>query len=221
MGGERGRLETDGPPGRGHGAGVVLAMIPPTWSQYNTRKADNLEIVPWVFWDSATFTSASTTSLTFFNSVQATLDLGNMTVASMLPSPYAFLLRVPRFFIKASMWTISQTATATTQTSGFNDAALLGNTGVFTLTIGNKSTFQAPLWMVCAGGGAAGPVVDGGATAANLISGYGQVGSPDPRSVLTLWQPLVIVSAINFNVTVTWPAGPVAISFQRRRWPVN
>ena len=50
-----------------------------------------------------------------------------------------------------------------------------------------------------------------GATAANLVSGYGQVGGTDPRQVLTLWQPLVIDSAMNFNVTVAWPAGAVTV----------
>lgn len=187
-------------------------MIPQEWGSFNTRVANGLEIVPWTLWDTVTYTSGTTTRATLFNAVRATKDLGNMAIASMLPNPYAFLCRAPRFFIKGRYWTVSQSATAAAQTGAFDDAQLLVRTGVFEFTIGNKMAFEAPLWMVTAGAGANGSAVAAGATAANLVSSYAQNGAADPRAALSFSKPLVIDSAINFNVTLSWPAAAVTLA---------
>ncbi len=196
----------------GDWTGVVLAGVPGIWAQYNTRKADGSDIVPWVYWDTNTYTSGTTTISTFFGTARPNgNDLGNMPMAGTLPNPYSFLVRVPRFFIKGQVWARNQAATGAANVGGLNDAQLLGRTGVFTFTIGAKVVFQSPLWMVSAGGGAFGYLADAGAAATNVAVSYGQVGGVNPRDVLTLWRPLVIDSVINFNVTLSWPAGAVTL----------
>lgn len=187
-------------------------MIPAEWSAYNTQVSGGLEVVPWVFWDTATYTSATTTSMTLFNAVRATTDLGNLQIASALPNPYAFLVRGVRFFQKGVVFDTNQAATATAQTGAFSDVVLLCNTGVFEFTIGNKTEFQAPLWMITAGGGAFGQMANAGATAANIIAQYAQNGVPDPRAANSLSKPLVIDSVINFKVVLSWPAGAVTLA---------
>jgi hypothetical protein len=193
------------------GEGAVIAILPMMWSAYNTRTPDGLEIVPWNLWDTITYTSGTTVRAALFNAVRATRDLGNMTVASMLPNPFGFLARGIRFFIKGQVWSINQAASDAADTGGLNDAQLLGRTGVLSLTIGTKEAFVAPLWMITAGGGAAGPLAVAGGEATNVSTSFGQIGIPDPRAAYTFARPLAIDSAINFDVVLSWPAGAVTL----------
>jgi hypothetical protein len=53
-------------------------------------RATDLEAIPHVLHDVQAFTTAATTVLTFFQAVQATVDLGNMESAGQLPEPQFF-----------------------------------------------------------------------------------------------------------------------------------
>lgn len=199
--------------GMGGASKYGLAALPMIWGDYNTRTAEGADIVPWVYWDTVTYVSGTTQQAVFFGTARPGIsDLGNMPLASTLPNPYSFLVRVPRFFIKGQVWSVSQASTGAADTGGLNDAALLGRTGVFTFTIGSKTVFQAPLWMVSAGGGAWGPVCVAGGEAVNVSTSYGQIGGVNPRDVMSLWKPLCIDSMINFNVACNWPTAAVTLA---------
>jgi hypothetical protein len=126
-----------------------------------------------------------------------------MEVAFQLAAPKAFLIRAIRFFVKQR----PQVVTTTTplpgaQAGAFDDVAQLINTGVFSLTIGNKVYNLEPLWCLTSGAGAFGVI----ATGSTSSQSYAQNGLPDPRAVNTLSKPLFIGPQINFTARIDWPA---------------
>lgn len=185
--------------------GDYAGNFPREYAAYNTQYANQLETIGWQWWDTQTFVSGTTTSLTQFFNVRATPDLGNMEVAFQLAAPKAFLIRAIRFFVKQRPSTISPVTSP--QTGNFDNIAQLINTGVFTFTIGNKQYAQNALWTLTAGGGASGAMAAANSTvAASNYFDYAQSGIADPRAVYTLAKPLFIPPQMNFNAVVTWPA---------------
>jgi len=183
--------------------GVYTGYYPPQYGQYNTQFQGNIETIGWKWWDTQTFTSGTTTSLTQFFNVRGTTDLSNMEVAFQLAAPKAFLVRAIRFFVKQRPQVVTTgTPLPATQAGAFDDIAQLINTGVFQLTIGNKVYNLEPLWCLTAGGGAWGVL----ATGSTSSQSYAQSGISDPRAVNTLSKPLFIGPQINFTAQITWPA---------------
>jgi len=187
--------------------GDYAGNFPREYEAYNTQYAGQLETIGWQWWDTQTYISGTTTSLTQFFNVRATPDLGNMEVAFQLAAPKAFLIRAVRFFVKQRARGISP-STVGANAGAFDNIAQLINDGVFVLTIGNKQYTQNALWTLTAGGGAAGVMAaNGGAASGNgMLNDYAQSGIADPRAVYTLAKPLFIPPQMNFNGVVTWPA---------------
>ncbi len=186
--------------------GDYAGNFPREYMAYNTQYANQLETIGWQWWDTQSYVSGTTTSLTQFFNVRATPDIGNMEVAFQLAAPKAFLVRAIRFFVKQRPRLVSPAAAAP-QTGALDNVAQLINTGVFTFTIGNKQYSQNALWTLTAGGGAAGVMaMANGATVASNYADYAQSGIADPRAVYTLAKPLFIPPQMNFNAVVTWPA---------------
>lgn len=187
--------------------GDYAGNFPREYQAYNTQYANQLEVIGWKWWDTQSYVSGTTTQLTQFFNVRATPDAGNMEVAFQLAAPKAFLIRAIRFFVKQRVRMVSP-VTSAPQTGAIDNIAQLINTGVFTLTIGNKQYAMEPLWCLTAGGGAYG--VMAAANSANLATAnyfdYAQNGVPDPRAVNTLSKPLFIPPQMNFNASVTWPS---------------
>src|SRR5215831_11325889 len=178
--------------------GIYSDYYPPEYAAYNTQYKGNIETIGWKWWDTQTFTSASTTSLTQFFNVRATLDLSNMEVAFQLAAPKAFLIRAIRFYVKQRPTAITLAAVGgvNIETGLFDDVAQLINLGVFQLTIGNKTYNMEPMWCLTAGGGAYGILTTGS---------FAQSGIADPRAVNTLSKPLFIGPQINFTARIDWP----------------
>lgn len=178
--------------------GVYTNYYPPEYQQYNTQYKGNIETIGWKWWDTQTFTSASTTSLVQFFNVRSTPDLSNMEVAFQLAAPKAFLVRAIRFFVKnrPTAITLSAVGGVNIETGFYDDVVQLTNLGVFQLTIGNKVYNLEPLWCLTAGGGAYGILTTGS---------YAQNGIPDPRAVNSLSKPLFIGPQINFTARIDWP----------------
>ncbi len=186
--------------------GDYAGNFPREYQAYNTQYANQLETIGWQWWDTQSYVSGTTTSLTQFFNVRATPDIGNMEVAFQLAAPKAFLVRAIRFFVKQRPRMVSP-VTAAPQTGAFDNIAQLINTGVFTFTIGNKQYAQNALWTLTAGGGASGAMAAANSTvAASNYFDYAQSGIADPRAVYTLAKPLFIPPQMNFNAVVTWPA---------------
>ncbi len=183
--------------------GIYSDYYPPQYADYNTQFKGNIETIGWKWWDTQTFTSATTVSLTQFFNVRASLDLSNMEVAFQLAAPKAFLIRAIRFFVKQRPFRATSPSPATQQIGLFDDVAQLINTGVFQLTIGNKVYNMEPIWCMTAGGGAYGILTDGSTTG---TTSYAQNGMPDPRAVNSLTKPLFIGPQINFTARIDWAA---------------
>jgi hypothetical protein len=176
--------------------GVYTGYYPPEYAAYNTQFQGNIETIGWKWWDTQTFTSGSTTSLTQWFTTRSTLDLSNMEVQFQLAAPKAFLVRAIRFYVKQRPSGITASGNPVVETGVFDDVAQIINLGVFQFTIGNKVYNMEPLWCLTAGGGAYGILTTGS---------YAQSGLPDPRAVNTLSKPLFIGPQINFTARIDWP----------------
>jgi hypothetical protein len=187
--------------------GIFTNSYPREYEQYNSQYGGQIESIGWKWWDTQTYVSAATVNLGQWFNLRATPDLSNMEVAFQLAAPKAFLIRAIRFFVKQRPRSVARAAATNPQTGAVDNIAQLINTGVFTLTIGNKQYNQEPLWCLTAGGGASGIIGAEGATAdPGAMSDYAQNGIADPRAVNTLAKPIFIAPQINFSATVTWPA---------------
>ena len=167
--------------------------------KYGTALAQS-QVINWIWYDTLTYTSTTTTLLTFFNAVRATQDLGNMELAGTLANPKAFLIRAIRVYFK------TQPAIVTAVPSIANDVARLINNGFAQLTIGNKNYGTWPLVALPGGAGVYTEIAGAGAEATDEFLSYGASGPPDPRAVYALTQPLMIDPQINFQFTLNWAA---------------
>lgn len=175
---------------------------PPAYERYSTQYGGALETIGFSLYATAVYTSTTTTVMTFFTTVAATIDLGNLQIAGALAAPNAFLVRAIRFYTRQRPWNITQAATGNVQTGVLDDLTQVLNTGTLILTVGAKNYGQWPLWMITAGGGA---VAQG--TAGVTVNSSGVTnGSPDPRAVYSLAKPLFIAPQIAFKVDVQFPA---------------
>jgi len=184
--------------------GIFTDSYPREYEAYNTQYGGQIESIGWKWWDTQTYTSGTTTALTNFFNVRATPDLSNMEVAFQLAAPKAFLVRAIRFFVKTRPQAATLPAAGNPSLGVYDNVAQLINTGVMSLTIGNKTYDLEPLWCLTAGGGAFGAMAGGASTTVNYD--YAQNGMPDPRAVNTLSKPLFIGPQINFNARIDWAA---------------
>jgi len=76
--------------------------------------------------------------------------------------------------------------------------------GWFDLIVGHKSYYQAPLHFVTLGGGFGVQQAAWGLDAA-VVANWG---TPDPRNMLTLRNPVAIKESEAFRVEVHWPSAP-------------
>jgi hypothetical protein len=187
--------------------GIFTNQYPAEYERYNSQYGGQIEAIGWKWWDTQSYVSGTTTQLPGWFNVRATQDASNMEVAFQLAAPKAFLCRAVRFFVKQRPRSIARAASTNPNTGALDNIAQLINTGVWSLTIGNKVYNMEPLWCLTAGGGAAGVLALQGATAdpGGAID-YGQNGIADPRAVNTLSKPIFIAPQINFTALVSWPA---------------
>lgn len=183
-------------------ANQINNPIPPEWENYVTQSPVALEVIQDTLYDTLTYTSASTTSLTFFVESIATVknDITNLQQPGMLPNPESFLVQAVRIFVK---WT--PTSAATLAANVANDIALLFNTAILTLKFGNKTYGPFPAWMMSAGGG---PDIRLSANATPpIITSYAQLGGP----LWALFPSLMIAPLQAFQAVLSWPTAAVTL----------
>lgn len=179
---------------------------PAEYKQYDTQYQGAKEVIGWNWYDTVTYVSGTTVTLTLFTTARATLDLSNMEVTGQLAAPKAFFCRSIIWYLKQRPRSVARAAATAAQTGAIDNIAQLSNTGVLSITIGQKLYGQYPIWRLCSGGGAFGAFGAEGATAdPGAQSDWATLGIPDPRAVFTLAKPLFIAPQINFNVVLTWP----------------
>lgn len=184
--------------------------IPQEWLSYVTQTGLNLEIVPSMLYDTASYTSATTTDLIFFTTARATEDLSNLKSPSMLPNPQSFLIQNINIYFR----TIPNLA-ATAAAAEVTDMISLVNTGIFKLIIGTKQYGPYPLWKLPSATYVRSSVT--GTFAAPLFFNYGQLDGP----LYPLFPNLMIAPLQNFEVHLQWPAGAVTLGAPTSPLPIQ
>lgn len=127
-----------------------------------------------------------------------TLRDTNMSVPGQLPGGFTMDVRAIAVVIGAETPTIAA------------DLLKIAMGGVLVFTVGQKVQHQQPLIKLPGGAGITGAVATTATT--TTLQGWNH-GSADPRAVYSITvTPIIIEPSINFDVTLLWPSGGVAVS---------
>lgn len=158
------------------------------------------EATPWVFYDTQTYTSAATTTQTFFATQQNDRTLSNLLQAGALTDPQYFEIFNLGFDVLAD----ASTNAAATELGILDDIQKLMLVGrpIFTLTISDKNYGPFPLRFLHTSGGAVG--MGWGTVAASASFEYANNSLPDGG---WNWRGSVVIPPkVGFSVTVQWAA---------------
>lgn len=180
-------------------------MIPAAWKQYNTQDPNGFELAHFQAWFDRTYTSATTTTLNFFDQPLATDDL----YTNVFPYQNSILVKALGLFVKTNVRSESVVAPAATQTGLFNDIVTLVNTGILTITLGKKQWGPFSLAKLNPGAGVFGFQATGNTAA---LYQYAQVGFPHTEAAFRLSVPFVIPAQSQARVQMAWPAGAVTLT---------
>jgi len=160
------------------------------------------EVIPWILYDTQTYTSASSTTLAFFQSVQTDKSLGNMEGAGQLPDPQFF--EIYRIGMDILFRPSFSTATVNPATGPLDDIAqlVLSGRGNFILAISNKNYGPFPLSFLHGSGGPTG-FMSGTYVATNERE-YANNGIFDGGYPLN--GALVLPPKVGFSIVINWPA---------------
>ncbi len=184
-----------------------------TWGQLQRSIAPMLpgepERIPWQWFDTATYTSGTTTQLDFFQTVQTDRVLGNMQAAGQIPAPMYFdLHHIGVFFNLRPSGVADAAPVAAIQVGTLDDIQQL-LLGVIRLDVAQKTYWEAKIGQCPPGIGAFGGVMPTGSSAATTIdvTSWGTNGIPDLRNRNNFWGDLTLPHNQNFLVRMNWTAG--------------
>lgn len=165
------------------------------------------EVIPWIWFDTNTYISGTTTQMDNFQSVPTDRTLGNMQAAGQIPAPMYYDLYHLSTYLNVAPTALAIAVTLTPLTGAVQDVHNL-IIGAFELKIAQKEYFQGKIYMCPAGGGMNARVAAYGTlTAPNAQSVQtAQNGAPDPRSRNNFWGGLTIPHNQNFLVRYNWSA---------------
>lgn len=157
----------------------------------------NMEAVAWTAYDTATYTSAATTNLTFFTTTRGTPQLSNLSPAGQFPNPQFFRLQ------SASLDIMVEPANAQTVWRDvyrilFGQLVTDGAPS-WTFTLANKTYGPFPVSMLH---GTGGPTGFGYSTAAAVGAEYANNSFPDGG--FSFGNSILIPPQQAFQVTTTW-----------------
>lgn len=156
------------------------------------------EACPWVFYDTQTYTSAVTTTQTFFATQQNDRTLSNLLQAGALTDPQYFEI----FNLGFDVLQDASVNAAATEVGILDDIQKLMLVGrpIFTLTISDKNYGPFPLRFLHTSGGAVG--MGWGTFAAPVSIEYANNSLPDGG---WNWRGSVVIPPkVGFSVTVQW-----------------
>ena len=165
------------------------------------------EVIPWVWFDTATYVSGVTTQLDFFQTLQTDKVLGNMQAAGQIPAPMYYDVYHLSTYLNVAPSSLAVAATLTPLTGALQDVHNLV-IGAVSLQIAQKAYFEGKIYMCPAGGGVNPFIATAGTFAAPLIQAvsFGQNGVPDPRARNNFWGGITIPHNQNFLVRNNWSA---------------
>ena len=165
------------------------------------------EVIPWVWFDTNTYTSATTTQMDNFQTVPTDRTLGNMQAAGQIPAPMYYDLYHLSTYLNVAPSALAIAATLTPLTGAVVDVHNL-IIGAVSLQIAQKVYFEGKIYM-CPSGGGVNPffAAYGTLTAPQgQAVQFGQNGVPDPRARNNFWGGITIPHNQNFLVRYNWSA---------------
>lgn len=164
------------------------------------------ERIPWTWFDTLTYTSGTTTTLDFFQSVNADKNLSNMVAAGQIPSPQFFDLYQCSIAYLIPV-TSSGIVAAPTATGAVTDVRNLSN-GAVNFQVASKDYWQGPqLALPCGGGPEAVVSISGTYAAPNQVQKeFANNGIPDLRNRYSFWGDITLPHNQNFLWRLTWSA---------------
>lgn len=164
------------------------------------------ERIPWTWFDTLTYTSGTTVTLDFFQTVNADKNLSNMVAAGQIPSPQFFDLYQCSiaYLIPA---TSSGIVAAPTATGAVTDVRNLSS-GAANFQVASKDYWQGPqLALPCGGGPEGGIAIAGTYAAPNQVQKeFANNGAPDLRNRYSFWGDITLPHNQNFVWRLTWSA---------------
>lgn len=170
------------------------------------------ESIPYWFYDTQLYTSAATTTLTFFAASQAALDLGNLPIGGNFPDPNFFAVHYINVDCMQNAAGTPYTTTAAigaalTNANALNDVGslILSGRGRITLTLSDKRYGPWPLSVTGGTGAALGFSAVAGLTGAGNAQrsdfGYNAL-----HGGAYLGGKVIVPPKVGFNVVLDWPA---------------
>lgn len=170
-----------------------------------------LERIPWTWFDTQTYTSGTTVSLDFFQTVNNDKNLSNMTAAGQIPAPQFFdLYQCSVAYLTPA--SIAAAGAIATSVGAINDVRSLSN-GAAVFSVADKQYWQGPQFALPCGGGPAGVASLSG----TYTAGQGQViqhannGNADLRNRYSFWGDITLPHNQNFLWRLTWTA-PITLA---------
>ena len=165
------------------------------------------ERIPWTWFDTQVYVSGTTTTLDFFQSVQADKNLSNMVAAGQIPSPQFFdLYHCSIAYLIPFSATVPITG-APALTGALNDVERLMQ-GAATFVVADKQYWQGSQSNLPSGGGPCAQLAfSSNGTAADSFSSaaqYATNGNPDLRNRYNFWGDITLPANQNFLWRLTW-----------------
>ena len=181
---------------------VVARTRPALARAANPQSAKEPEALPWVLFDTQAWTTAVTTTQTYFTAVQNDKTLGNMEGPGQLPDPQYFEVH----YIGCDFLLPEQFLVAAAATGPITDIIqfLFTQRGIWTFNISNKRVGPFPLSFLHASGGPTGFLATNSATVGKLE--YANNGIFDGG--FCVGGALLIPPKVSFDVTVQLAAAP-------------
>lgn len=179
------------------------STIPAGWQPYMTQiMQGQMEEIHSIKWDTQTYTSGTTTALSFFQTFNSDKGVQN----GLLPFQNPFLVKAIGVFFKHNFTNTSlaaTTATVNTQTGIIQDLILLCNNGVLNFTINEKNYGPFPLIKLAAGMGYGGILSSGNSGQSSFVS-YPQLGDNNRMALFTLNTFLVLPAQTPAILQMAW-----------------
>lgn len=164
------------------------------------------ERIPYQWYHRQTYTSGTTTQLTFFNAT-GVITTTNMQLAGAFPSPIYYKLYSIMVYFDFDVSTLNAAGVLTIQGGALNDIVNLSD-GVLTFNIAQKDYWQSFIWANPAGAGASGQMSSAGTFTAEDYNVFqqGTLGVPDIRNRNCFWGDITIPHTQNFFARMDWAA---------------
>jgi len=184
--------------------GLGYKIVPKTkaqlMSQANPESASQPEVIPWVLFDTQSYVSTTTTTLSFYQAVQNDKSLGNMEGGGQLPDPQFF--EIFRIGLDVLLRPAAQAGHAATGPVDDIAQLVLFGRGTFLFQMSNKQYGPFPLSLLHASGG---PTGFGWATmTAEAQVSYANNGIFDGGYPIN--GAITIPPKVGFSVVLSWPA---------------